>query len=145
EEGLLAVLAVVRLSELAARRQELARTDREAARLDAAEDLRREAATDCVRLDQDEGLLDGHRPRRITIRLVGADGVRASAARRPSAPPASRSTGTPARAPRAAACSSCTPASASSCRSGRRGTTRRPRNGRPDSGGRALRAGPPSP
>src|SRR5262249_43167737 len=110
EERLLAMLAVVRLAELAARGQELAGADREAARLDPAENLGGETAPHGVRLDQDQGLLDGHRPRRLPTRRGDGGGARTPASRpRPARLP-SRNTGTPARAPRAAACSSCTPA-----------------------------------
>ena len=74
-ERLLAVLRVVRLTELAARREELAGADGEAARLDAAEDLAREPPPHGVRLDQDECALDGHRRGTVTIRrdAVGED------------------------------------------------------------------------
>src|SRR5581483_5405229 len=75
EERLLAMLRVVRLAELPARGQQLPRANREAARLDAAENLRREAAPDGVRLDQDQRLLDGHRPRRLAIRATTAPGL----------------------------------------------------------------------
>ena len=61
EERLLAVLGVVLLAELAARGEELALADLEAARLDPAEDLGGEPAAHRVGLDEDECLLDGHR------------------------------------------------------------------------------------
>src|SRR5262249_20184140 len=54
EEGLLAVLGVVLLTELAARGDEPRLPDLEAARLDPPEDLAGEAALHRVRLDEDE-------------------------------------------------------------------------------------------
>src|SRR2546423_4074659 len=65
EERLLLVLRVVRLTELAARDEQSCRTQREAAPLEAREDLTGEVAREGVRLREDQRLLDGHRRRRL--------------------------------------------------------------------------------
>ena len=54
------MLGVMRLAELAARGDELARPHREPARLDPAEDLGSEPPPHGVRLDEDECLLHRH-------------------------------------------------------------------------------------
>src|SRR5438105_3304890 len=68
EERLLLVLGVMPLAELAVGSEELAGADRQPARLDAAEDLRCEAAPHGIGLDEDEAALHGHRERRLASR-----------------------------------------------------------------------------
>src|SRR5581483_1059518 len=129
EERLLRVLGVVPLGERTVDDEQFGGAHRQAARLEPAEDLAREAAANGVRLDQDEGALQRHaaestaRPSRArrclpptpSVPAGGAFG--AARARRPGAAPssprrrttsgrpASRSTGTPATAARAGPCS----------------------------------------
>ena len=136
EERLLAVLGVVLVRELAVDLDELRGAQGQAAALEARQDLAGERALDGVRLDQDECPLDGHGAPSLVGRYGSCAALGAAArappcgrARAPQAcPSASRSTGTPARAPRAARGSCGTPASASSCRPGRRGSSARPRS-----------------
>ncbi len=108
EERLLAVLGVVRLAELAARDEQPRGAQLQTAALEARDDLAGEIARDGVGLGEDESALDGHRAEDASWSRAASRAPAAAVAwpRPPSstrrARPASRSTGTPARAARAA-------------------------------------------
>src|SRR5207248_670993 len=72
EERLLLVLGVVRLAELARRDEQARGAQRQAAPLEAREDLAGEAAFDRVGLREDERAFDGHRRETLARLLRGA-------------------------------------------------------------------------
>src|SRR4051812_25626624 len=97
EERLLLVLGVVRLADLARRRDQARGAQLQPAPLEGGEDLAGEVALDGVRLRENQSALDGHAAAETTENAGGVAGAspRKAARRRRRARSASRRTGRP--------------------------------------------------